>query len=339
MTRDDFFYIVSTYSKWLSTQCTLGPCKTKMGGNALRHLHVQRRDLPEYLALKSYVLEIVREYYDLVATPVEPPGKTSFGDLDILVASPKGTSKRMVYHDERLRSRGVVINGKVTSFEHDGFQIDLITVPSTSFELAKVYYHLCFGWIMGRFARKLGFTFGHESFGIKFANTTYFELSRDVDAIMTYFGFPRFPERGFADCDEMVAYLTSGRFDLRILKGKPFELRRRAVVRPDLVDISARIDALDGEAVAEVENLHEDAIRYFGREEAYMTFEEVRRHADHVRAVFNGHIIRALTGLEDQRLGDFIRRFTARYTTDHILELARHGTLEETIMSAFKEFI
>lgn len=302
-----------------------------MGGNALKHLGVRRRDSEEYLALKTYVLDIIKEYYELVATPLESPGKTSFGDLDILVASAR-PRKGHPHKDPRFRSRGFSKNGNVLSFEHDDFQIDLIHVKKQSFELSKTYFHGDFGVLLGKLARNYGLYFGHESFGIKYPckeGVLPFELSRDVSATLQFLGFPPFPTCGFADDAELVEYLSSGRMDVRFLKGS--KLRRD---RPSFERVVKMIEAFEGDPPES--DMRDDAAAYFDKAGDYDVFKEDIRQREHLHQVFNGAIVRAATGFDGLRLGAFMKKFKETYSTTRILELAESNTLKDVIKT-FKE--
>ncbi|UNI19292.1 hypothetical protein JDV02_005486 [Purpureocillium takamizusanense] len=64
-----------------------------MGGAAFasgdRPLHTPRMPRPVYHDVKSRCMAILRQTYVCVASPIDGPGKTDFGDIDILVAWPK----------------------------------------------------------------------------------------------------------------------------------------------------------------------------------------------------------------------------------------------------------
>lgn len=294
-----------------------------MGGNALRHLGVTRRQLPEYTSIKTRVLDILRDYYECVETPREPPGKTSFGDLDVLVASPI-PGKTHAHTDPRFQSRGFVKNGNVISFEYDNFQIDRIRVSGESFKLSLAYFHGNFGMILGKLLRKYRLSFGHKSFGIKYQckqGFVYFELSRDLDAILESLKLPPFPEHSLRDAD-IVEYLSKGLLDLRVLKGHVSK-------DPRCVDMLYIINALEGDAVNN--DIVQHVLDYFGKTQEFQEFTDALHKTERLHTVFNGGIVRELTGLQDRELGEFMRHFKTRYSTEDILDLVERGLLETTV--------
>jgi hypothetical protein len=295
-----------------------------MGGNALRHLGVTRRQLPEYTSIKTRVLDILRDYYELVETPREPPGKTSFGDLDVLVASPI-PGKTHVHTDPRFHSRGFVKNGHIISFEYDNFQIDRIRVSAASFKLSLAFFHGNFGMILGKLLRKYRLSFGHESFGIKYEckqGLVYFELSTDLDAILESLKLPPFPEHSLHDAD-IVEYLSQGLLDLRVLKGHVDK-------NPRCVDVLFIINALEGNAVNN-DNIVQHVLDSFGKTREFQEFTDAILQKEQLHTVFNGGIVRELTGLQDRELGEFMRQFKTRYSTKDILDVVECGLLESTV--------
>lgn len=64
-----------------------------MGGHAfsslLPPLYTPRMPQVIYEKVRDETHHVLRQYYDAVATPIEAPAKTDYGDIDILVAGPK----------------------------------------------------------------------------------------------------------------------------------------------------------------------------------------------------------------------------------------------------------
>ena len=67
-----------------------------MGGNAFTSgptpLTTPRMPPRLYYSLRDHYLSLLFPLYEEVATPVEAPSKTSYGDIDVLVSQPKSTS-------------------------------------------------------------------------------------------------------------------------------------------------------------------------------------------------------------------------------------------------------
>lgn len=84
-----------------------------MGGNALRAIGINTRRIEsreEFDLLSKDVCELLQQNYGHVRVCPEPSWKTSFGDIDVIVATPL----------EPFKPIHVVKNGNVTSFEFDG---------------------------------------------------------------------------------------------------------------------------------------------------------------------------------------------------------------------------
>ncbi|KFA52369.1 hypothetical protein S40293_05986 [Stachybotrys chartarum IBT 40293] len=84
-----------------------------MGGIAFTgkpwKLYTPRMQRDEYKAMKEHFHYLLREIYYIVASPIEGPGKTDYGDLDILVALPKENNMQ---HGSGLRRIFRAINAK-----------------------------------------------------------------------------------------------------------------------------------------------------------------------------------------------------------------------------------
>ncbi|KAH8808134.1 hypothetical protein F5884DRAFT_732282 [Xylogone sp. PMI_703] len=59
-----------------------------MGGHAFSSLDTPRMPLEVYEYVRDEVHNALRQYYTEIATPIEAPDKTDFGDVDVLVAGP-----------------------------------------------------------------------------------------------------------------------------------------------------------------------------------------------------------------------------------------------------------
>lgn len=76
----------------------------------------------EYHAIRATLLSRLSQYYSRLAVPIEAPNKTSFGDVDILIADPKyrvakagGWLKRELPSDESLHSQLPIITSVLQS--------------------------------------------------------------------------------------------------------------------------------------------------------------------------------------------------------------------------------
>ncbi|KAJ3262148.1 hypothetical protein HK104_006780, partial [Borealophlyctis nickersoniae] len=106
-----------------------------MGGKALTTLTQVRLPRAAYLQMQSRVLPIVSSLYERAAVPHFLPTKPDFGDLDIVVAGPRAGQKDPVsVITTHFKSAQVVKSGPTTSFDVDGFQVDLISCSVDEFD-------------------------------------------------------------------------------------------------------------------------------------------------------------------------------------------------------------
>jgi hypothetical protein len=93
-----------------------------MGGNFFASgpdpLHTPRMPREVYLAVKSRCLQLLRGLFDIVESPIDGPGKDTFGDIDILVHGPKFAVSTK---EELLKSLETLLGASrmVTSKEDD----------------------------------------------------------------------------------------------------------------------------------------------------------------------------------------------------------------------------
>ncbi|KAK9829446.1 hypothetical protein WJX72_005916 [[Myrmecia] bisecta] len=131
-----------------------------MGGKALTKLgiSVRRLDLAAYEALKAEAVQLLQQYYRRVEAPPHLLDKTSFGDLDLLVAGPLREFDPVA----STLSHGCVRNGSVLSFEYQSFQVDVITVKPEVFDLAMVTLAGEMGVVLGLLAKQAGLKLSGE---------------------------------------------------------------------------------------------------------------------------------------------------------------------------------
>lgn len=137
-----------------------------MGGNALKNVKTERKNLVDYNRIKTEILKSLQNHIFCKAT-YEAPEKDSFGDLDILYVSDSkidivDTIKKMFSPSE------IVINGPVISFDYDSFQIDLIEAKSMEdFEIKMFYFSYGdFGSIIGKIINFYNLKFGEKGLWI-----------------------------------------------------------------------------------------------------------------------------------------------------------------------------
>lgn len=216
-----------------------------MGGNALKHVGVERKNKAEYNEILCRVEEGLHEALPGVRfAPIEAyADKESFGDADILLESdslPESWQERV-----RLKFNPTdwFNNEVVQSFDTEKLQVDLILVPKESFEFAKRYFDFNdLGNLMGRIAHKMGFKYGHLGLfaPLRDGETShqYAEIAVTMDsaAAMKFMGYdPLRYDRGFKNLEEIFEFVISSEFTHReifLLDNRNAKSRVRDAKRP-----------------------------------------------------------------------------------------------------------
>lgn len=320
-----------------------------MGGSALKTIETRRLDAPEYHALVPIVLDEVasvvgRERNLCVIESYRQ--KPSFGDMDILIASDGISGAYKDDIEKVFRSREVYRNGNVTSFDRDGFQVDVIAMPQASFEFAKSY----FAWndlgnLMGRIAHKMGIKYAFEGFMLPLRDGTHMfaelAITRDVDQAMAFLGYDveRY-KQGFDTVEEIFRFTASTPYfnpDIYLLENRNATSRVRDAKRKTYSEFLKWLDAPDGladfmkgrkEPYGGWYVFPEDKSVWHARLREYFPgFGEeldqtLLRKAQHetASALFNGEVVSAISGFTDKPLGELMRVLRAPHATRDALD-------------------
>ncbi|KAF3275476.1 hypothetical protein EYR41_001074 [Orbilia oligospora] len=221
-----------------------------MGGSAFSNQGVLTpRMSPEtYHRLKTKYHDILKGLYGYVVTPPEAPGKTSYGDLDYLVAEPilSKKSKLTTMEDVKVAFGAeymTAIAGATTSFavplelegnsgdleegeeKEDGktyAQIDVHICPSPE-NMWWVSFKHAYGdlWsILGIMARTKGLVADEKCLNLRIREIedhnrelAKVELTKSVNETLEFFGLDVGKyERGFGGVKEVYEFLTESRF-------------------------------------------------------------------------------------------------------------------------------
>ncbi|KAK6361355.1 hypothetical protein TWF730_005089 [Orbilia blumenaviensis] len=218
-----------------------------MGGAALNYLGVATpRMSPEtYFKLKTKYHNILTGLYKHVTTPVEAPGKTSYGDLDYLVAEPilKNDANNTTMVKKVKAAFGAehmtTAPGPTTSFavpiesdegggqteegrEKIYAQID-VNVRSSVEEMWWVSFKHSYGdfWsILGMMLRAKGLVADSKCLNVRIKEIephnrelAKVELTRDVNETLEFLGLdPKKFEKGFETVQEVFEYSAGCRF-------------------------------------------------------------------------------------------------------------------------------
>ena len=151
------------------------------------------RMAPEiYFQVRDGILERMRELFAQVAVPIEGPAKTSYGDIDILVAEPfKDESVTVDVLKLKLGACRVAIllNSPTSSFAvlYEGayIQVDIHVCPLDTFEWQ--VFHQSHGdlWnLLGNMIRPLGLTANPQGLHVRIEDIEAFDRVSDTEVIM-----------------------------------------------------------------------------------------------------------------------------------------------------------
>lgn len=307
-----------------------------MGGQALKNTPTRRYQPAEYEALKTEVLALLQADFPerkMAAIPAYR-SKASFGDLDILFEQTDLSLDLAQYLQQRFQPKELVRNSHVLSFEFREFQIDLIGSTSTDFDISLHYFSWNdLGNIVGRLYHKMGFKYGHDGLHFLFKADNYqfgeLCLSKDIEQILAFANLS--PERflaGFDTLEEIFRYASSSSFfnkDIYLLENRNHASRIRDRKRPTYnalltwLETQGDLPAYPWASIKE-QGGRQAKIEFIQRAfDFFPEFEQHYRAMQHefevwqsVREKFNGRLVQAWTGLENQALGECMQRLKAQ---------------------------
>jgi hypothetical protein len=200
-----------------------------MGGNALKHVKTERKNVIDYQRIKTHILEELNKYVVCKAL-IEAPEKESFGDLDVGYISDKKFEIQDLIK-ELFNPTEIVSNGPITSFDYDSFQIDLIKSASISEFDSKMFYFSYgdLGCLIGKMMNFYKIKFGDcglwieidnkidgKSLGLKSCVGKKILLSTKPNEICDFLGLNyEHMERGFTTRVEVFEWLCSSKYFIK----------------------------------------------------------------------------------------------------------------------------
>ncbi|KAL6722121.1 hypothetical protein ACLMJK_001227 [Lecanora helva] len=206
-----------------------------MGGKAFSNgtdpLITPRMPANVYFRLKSHYLSILSTLYAHVATPIEAPSKSSYGDIDILVSEPKtlsATTIEVLQKSLSAERRTSSSSSPTISFAvpypdlpNNYVQLDVHTCPPSTFHWQ--LFHQSHGdlWnLLGTTIRSFGLTANDAGLHLRIEEIEAHNrkrsmvfLTADPDAVLELLGMDRETyQRPFGSVEDMYAYVVSCRF-------------------------------------------------------------------------------------------------------------------------------
>lgn len=192
-----------------------------MGGNALKHLAVQRISAKEYYPLVDSVCELFFQMFQQQVSPIKSYAtKPDFGDVDLLIVTqelPLNWRELLAAH---FNSRGYVLNGDVTSMEIHNVQFDFINCQAVNKDWTEIYFaYNDLGNLMGRIANQMGFKYGHKGLIYLLRDErkdhvlSAIELHQTAQEVFDFLGYDYAKwQQGFYSLEDIFEFVVSSKW-------------------------------------------------------------------------------------------------------------------------------
>lgn len=328
-----------------------------MGGNVFKHEHdVVRLGKDVYFQLYHDIQDKLDKMSGLEKCELVKAynNKSSFGDMDILcVGEYTKDDVSKAFGDVPISK-----NGPVVSILYKQFQIDLINVKQEDFEMSKVYYsYNDLGNFMGRVAHRMGFKYGHDGLWLILRDGDYVYakicVSKSPEDIFEFLGYDYdYYLNGFDELEDVFEFAASTRFFnpdmfldeyrnakslVRDCKRESYRLFKEYVIRNSQTVPRFPYENMSekGGCVVNEPFLFTAYIHFDGLKEKVENAKQKHIKRKEYRRLFNGDIVRNLTGLEGKELGMFMTNLKAFYCLYGMSE----EQIKKTIMKHFLETI
>jgi len=304
-----------------------------MGGNVFDA--TRRYSAKEYHLVSEKVLSLVSKFSKRSVVIPAYRNKESFGDIDVLIIPNLQLSTDFL--DKVFESSGQVIhNGSVWSLVYEQIQVDLIVTNEQEFDFSLGYFsYNDRGNLIGRISSKFGLTFGHNGLIMKVRSQDHI-----LGEIVLTKDFNRALE--FLDIENNEDFETIDDVFQNVIKSKYFNPsiynldNRNAVSR-----IRDRKRKTYSEFLKYVADFDEQAYYQFNKDkssyfdfifnafpEAKEEFEKIwerKRINDAAALMFNGDIVKQLTGLEHKQLGELMKLLKKSLVPDVVVTMKQES--------------
>lgn len=299
-----------------------------MGGNLFSERRLNKSEFEEISnevfgilktteGFNSRKLSIIPYYYT----------KDSFGDLDILISGNTfevNTLTALFGDDVKYQ-----YNGKVISLQYKKFQVDLIFISTEYFNSALNYY----SWndlnnLLGRIFHKTGFKFGHKGLSLIVREGDNHQLAelfitKNINEILSLIGLdPLVFYRGFETKEDIFKYVVSSPYfnkQIYLLENRNHASRIRDKKRGTYSEFLDWIKDRDDLPEYPWKSLEERGGYRENKEwteKIFQLYPESKKEYDIIlenlrikkliKSKFSGTIVKEVTKLANQFLGDFI---------------------------------
>ena len=340
-----------------------------MGGKALNKYNVftERKDTGEFLMIGNEIQESIRNDFNL---PIETDivrcyhTKKDHGDLDLLLKIDNNFNSLGIdindYILKRFNPRAINNNGGVISFDYKNFQIDIIPIKESKFDIAKIYFSYDpLGNIMGKTFHKLNLSYGWDGLTFKFRNfngrnSQNIEISNDPRKIFGFGGYDydRFLQ-GFDTLEEIMLFcINSEYFDAEMFKMENLNhIDRKRNKKRGSYNVFLKYIKDNGiDTRYEFKKNKEDYIpiinSYFPEAELIRKLDDLKENDMRNKIIsqkFNGDIIMSwIPNIVGKELGRLIDRFKNSFDSkDNYCEFvlnSNYQTIKDRFMETYGQF-
>jgi hypothetical protein len=301
--------------------------------------------IKEELGIETY---IVKFYYT----------KETHGNLDILLKIDHEFHNKNINLKDWIRDtfnpNVIQCNGGVYSWDFKQFQIDIIPMKSSNWEIAKVWHSFSpLGNLVGKTAHKFNLKFGFDGLAFAFRNfngrlSQNIPISKNPEKIFTFLGYDyqRYL-KGFSKEKDIFDFIINGKyFDKRNFQFENLNRidRKRNIRRPDYNRFLEYVNNKKNLQSFYYKN-KEDYIyyidQYFPEANLINKLNELKRKDDRnklLNSKFNGNLIMSkYPDLKGKELGDAIKQFKTVLDSEYENFILNNNL--ETILKKFNNII
>jgi len=318
-----------------------------MGGLALKNCITRRYNKDEFDLITPIIKSKLLKIFSKCDMPQYFESKLSFGDADFVCCVDSNISSNFDFKKfilDEFDSKEIFQNTNVYSFEYNELQVDMILMPSESYDTSLRYFAFNdLGNLIGKVAHKFGLKWGFDGLIMPYRIDGKFlgeiVVTKDHREALSFLGFDvdRY-DATFDTLDEIFDFVTGSKY----FNPWMFDFETLNRINRDR-DKKRKTYSSFVEHVAPMKEKGKDAYHYFYTDKkAYLglidhffpgfmkEWRELEKKEERKRLVssfFNGNIVMTYFGLNGVSLGGAIGNFEKSFGSraaleDYILETA-----------------
>jgi hypothetical protein len=244
--------------------------------------------------------------------------KDSYGDLDIVLNSCVDRVKVEKFILNFLKSKQLVKNSDVWSFEYKEFQVDFVFSAVPNWTCDWMDYNDCSN-LVGRVGHKFGLKFGQHGMTLPVRDGDHkigeIFVSTEFHKCLNFLGFEAETHvEGFDTLEEIYDFIASSEFfnpEIYLLDNRNAKARARDSKRPTYTGFLKYCESLPPKNYYKFTSDKKMYTEQIFREFPHVKDEYeklITKYTDDkaLKEMFNGNLVRTWTGLEGKELGAFM---------------------------------